>query len=94
MLRMACPYCGVRDETEFAFGGETAIARPTLECTDAEWMAYLYLRANPRGLHRERWLHRHGCRQWFNAIRDTVNHHIVGTYRMDERLPTIDEVAT
>ena len=35
MLQIPCPYCGVRDEEEFRFGGESHVARPTPEATDA-----------------------------------------------------------
>jgi sarcosine oxidase, subunit delta len=28
MLRIPCPWCGVRDETEFHYGGQAHIARP------------------------------------------------------------------
>lgn len=47
MLRIPCPYCGPRDETEFAFGGEAHLDRPPLASTDEEWTAYLFLRTNP-----------------------------------------------
>ena len=28
MLRIPCPYCGVRDEPEFFFGGPAHVTRP------------------------------------------------------------------
>ena len=28
MLRIECPWCGTRDEPEFAYGGESHISRP------------------------------------------------------------------
>ena len=31
MLRIPCPYCGVRDEPEFIFGGPSHITRPAFE---------------------------------------------------------------
>jgi sarcosine oxidase subunit delta len=39
---------------------------------------YLYIRANPKGLHRERWVHAAGCGQWLVVERDTVSHEILG----------------
>ncbi len=36
------------------------------------------MRKNPRGVHREQWLHTQGCRRWFKATRDTVSYDIQG----------------
>jgi sarcosine oxidase subunit delta len=83
MLRIECPWCGLREEPEFRFGGELTVARPHADCTDREWAEYLYFRTNTRGLQRERWLHAHGCGRWFVAVRDTVVHRIVATGPLD-----------
>jgi sarcosine oxidase subunit delta len=87
MLLIDCPWCGKRDETEFSYGGEAHIARPTDtdKLSDAAWADYVFLRSNPKGVHRERWFHVHGCRKWFNVARDTVSHEIVAVYKMGER---------
>lgn len=70
MLRINCPHCGVRDETEFRFGGETGVVRPTgSDCGD--WVRYLYLRRNVVGEQTERWLHVSGCLRWLEVRRDT-----------------------
>lgn len=76
MLLIHCPWCGPRDESEFSYGGEADIARPPRPeaLSDAEWADYLFMRANPKGLARELWLHTHGCRRWFAAERDTVSY--------------------
>ncbi len=87
MLLIDCPWCGKRAEAEFACGGESHIARPTLEATDAAWGEYLFFRNNPKGLVFERWLHAHGCGQWFNVARDTVTHEIKAVYRMGAPRP-------
>ena len=94
MLRIKCPWCGVRDQTEFQFGGESHICRPEnpQDVTDAGWAEYMFYRKNPKGLHYERWVHSYGCRQWFNVARDTVTHNIVEVYKMNER-PTGTEAA-
>ncbi|MCH7538671.1 MAG: sarcosine oxidase subunit delta [Proteobacteria bacterium] len=89
MLRIPCPWCGVRDETEFRFGGEAHVERPGLEVSDAEWADYLFNRENPKGLHYERWCHVYGCSQWFNVVRDTVTHEIYAVYEMGEAKPDI-----
>lgn len=87
MFRIACPYCGLRDQDEFQHGGEAHIVRPENPelASDAEWADYLFYRKNIRGLHFERWLHSYGCRQWFNMARDTVTHEISEIYLMGQQ---------
>lgn len=89
MLRIPCPWCGERDVGEFRYGGEAHIARPADPdaADDAAWGDYLFMRANPKGEHRERWWHAHGCRRWFNLVRDTVSDRVIATYRMGETPP-------
>jgi len=91
MLLIACPHCGPRDEAEFVCGGQTHIARPgPPEATsDGDWARYLFERDNPKGLHSERWLHRHGCGQWFNVVRDTVSHEIKAVYGLLDKRPDV-----
>jgi sarcosine oxidase subunit delta len=86
-MRIKCPYCGVRDHSEFSFGGESVRSRPEYpdRSSDAEWADYLFYRENPKGLHFERWVHRFGCRQWFKVVRDTMTHEIVEVCRMGEQ---------
>jgi len=87
MLQIPCPYCGYRDETEFAFGGEGHRIRPPFDCSDAKWADYLFNRENPIGTHHERWIHSYGCGRWFNIARDTVTHEIHAAYLIDEPKP-------
>jgi heterotetrameric sarcosine oxidase delta subunit len=86
MLRIKCPYCGLRDQDEFQFGGEATITRPEdpEKASDAEWADYLFYRENVKGVHHERWVHGFGCRQWFLVTRDTVTHEISGTCPIGE----------
>ena len=86
MLRIICPYCGLRDQVEFQFGGETHIARPEKpeQASDSEWANYMFYRDNIKGLHYERWVHSFGCRQWFTLARDTVTHEITEVFPMGE----------
>ena len=90
MLRIPCPYCGVRDEPEFAFGGPSHLIRPPLEADDGTWAAYLFERENPAGVHFERWWHGYGCGRWFNVARSTLTHEILAVYRMGEPKPTLE----
>lgn len=92
MLLINCPYCGERPELEFSYGGEAHVSRPPrpAELDDDEWSAYLYLRANSKGPHAERWRHVHGCARFFNAIRDTRTDHFIVTYKVGEPAPELD----
>lgn len=90
MLRISCPYCGERDETDFRFGGESHITRPDASVGDDEWSDYLFNRDNPKGVSYERWCHSYGCSQWFNIARNTVTHEIYAVYRMGESKPEVD----
>ncbi|WP_397413884.1 sarcosine oxidase subunit delta [Phenylobacterium sp.] len=85
MLRIDCPWCGPRDETEFRCGGELAPVRPEpFDRVDAAtWRDHLFVRANTCGPHAERWLHVYGCRRWFSVFRDTRTHVIAATGPLD-----------
>ncbi|MGQ9364944.1 sarcosine oxidase subunit delta [Azospirillum sp. ST 5-10] len=85
MLLITCPWCGPRDETEFCCGGEAHRVRPAdpAALSDAQWADFLFMRRNPKGAHRERWVHSHGCRRWFNVERHTVTHEILRVYTGD-----------
>ena len=95
MLLIPCPYCGLRPEVEFHCGGEAHIARPPNPdvLDDAEWAEYLYVRTSAKGVHAERWMHDHGCRRWFNALRDTVSDAFLVTYEMGRPRPVLDALA-
>ena len=89
MFIINCPYCGERDQSEFSNGGEAHVARPKdpEQINDREWSEYVFVRANPKGIYYERWVHTHGCNRWFNAVRDTVTHDFSATYGMGEDEP-------
>jgi sarcosine oxidase subunit delta len=73
MLRICCPWCGLRDEVEFRYRGDAAVARPAAEAPPAASAAYVYERANECGWHVEWWLHVSGCRKLLKVTRDTVS---------------------
>ena len=91
MLLIECPWCGPRDDQDFTYGGEAHIERPKSpeKLSDEQWGDYIFFRDNPRGIHYERWLHSHGCRRWFNAVRDTVSDEFLGTYKPGEPPPAV-----
>ena len=75
---LSCPNCGVREVTDFGYGGEVS-ARPKGEPSWRELNAYNYFRRNVAGRQREWWYHRSGCRAWFIAERDTVTNEVFST---------------
>ena len=77
MLLIPCPHCGERAQVEFAYGGDAARRRPPDGAPDEAWYEYVYLRGNPRGPHREWWLHHGGCGRWIRVTRDTATHAVL-----------------
>ncbi len=85
MLFIYCPYCEeCREESEFHYAGQAHIARPDQpdNTSDEIWGEYLFFRKNPKGLHREMWVHSAGCRQYFNVVRNTLTYEILECYKM------------
>jgi heterotetrameric sarcosine oxidase delta subunit len=80
MLRIACPYCGTRDETEFRYRGDASQPRLSGDAAIERFAAYVYERGNPCGWHVEWWLHVGGCRCLLKVVRHTLSHdiHFVG----------------
>ena len=95
MLLIKCPWCGVRDETDFSYGGEAGIKRPLnpADLNDQEWADYLFMRKNTRGLFLEHWNHSLGCRQWLIVERDTVTYEIISTSKFQNESPNSQVVS-
>jgi sarcosine oxidase, subunit delta len=74
MLLIRCPWCGERDEVEFRCGGQADVSHPpgADALDDSAWGEFLFVRDNPAGWFRERWVHVAGCRRWFVVERNTV----------------------
>jgi sarcosine oxidase subunit delta len=73
---LTCPYCGVREVSDFAYGGEIN-QRPQEPPSSRELWTYNYFRRNVAGVQREWWYHRSGCRAWFQADRDTRTNEVL-----------------
>ena len=74
------PLLGPRDASEFVYLGDASlIDRPDglADGAPEAFHAYLYLRDNPAGEHRELWFHEQGDRSWLVVTRDTVSHAIL-----------------
>ena len=93
MFVITCPWCGPRDQSEFSYGGEAHIPRPTNshELTDEQWAEFVFMRNNPKGLFRERWMHASGCRKWFNAVRNTANDRFIAVYKPGDPKPELGD---
>ena len=78
MINIPCPFCGLRNESEFSFGGPVKPDRPDPNSvTDEQWVEYLTTVPNPLGAVQERWWHVRGCGTWLTIWRDTRTHDIV-----------------
>ena len=74
MIRIDCPWCGLRDEVEFSYRGDATVRRPSPDASIDAFCDYVHLRNNPRGWHVEWWYHAQGCRQYLQVVRHTVTH--------------------
>lgn len=84
MFLIHCPYCEEhREEEEFHAAGQAHLPRPVDpdSLSDKEWADYLHYRKNPRGEHRELWVHAAGCGKYFNVARNTQTYEIYATYK-------------
>ncbi len=79
MQLISCPFCGLRDETEFRFGAEAGKRRGTASSSAEEWANYLYFQGNPKGQTREIWVHL-ACGEFFMLERDSMTHEIHQSY--------------
>ena len=93
MFLIHCPWCGARDQSEFSCHGEAHIVRPPNpeQLSEPAWGDYVFFRKNPKGIHHERWVHSHGCRRWFNVVRDTRNDRIHATYQPGDPIPEVPD---
>ena len=79
MLQIKCPWCGLRDQTEYSYGREYGQKRPDDSVEGSpEWVSYVYWRDNHKGEHKEYWHHTSGCRQWLVVTRNTLENVVVG----------------
>ena len=76
MLRIHCPCCGLRDETEFRYRGDASRSRPAADAGVEAFAAFVYERDNRCDWHLEWWLHVGGCRRLLKVERHTLTHQI------------------
>jgi heterotetrameric sarcosine oxidase delta subunit len=77
-MRIPCPYCGLRDLSEFVSIGEARGRRPDPNTAEAQrqFVEHVYRRDNLAGPGGELWYHALGCRSWLRIVRDTRTHQI------------------
>ena len=75
---LQCPNCGRRPVDEFSYGGEVTV-RPRSSEDERTLFRYLYFKDNVAGEQREWWFHSSGCREWFQAERDTRSNSVLQT---------------
>ena len=73
---LTCPNCGVREVTDFGYGGEIN-PRPKSRPELPRAQRLQLLPPNIAGVQREWWFHRSGCRAWFYAERDTPTNEVL-----------------
>ena len=85
-MRIRCPHCGDRDSREFVYLGDAALERPDPDAPDAlaQFTAYVYLRDNAAGTHREFWYHAAGCHAWLVVTRNTSTHDVLAVESAEE----------
>jgi len=83
-MLIPCPFCGPRETTEFVYFGDATALRPALKADSETWAAAVFDRSNPKGTHREWWLHVAGCRSLVEVERDTTSHRISGSRLVPE----------
>jgi heterotetrameric sarcosine oxidase delta subunit len=75
-MRIACPFCGPRENGEFSYLGDAKPQRPRPDASEDVVYDYVYLRDNIAGEMEEFWYHGGGCRAWLKVRRNTVTHEI------------------
>ena len=79
MKLMNCPLNGLRNISEFTYGGEVKELPDHDHCTDREWAEYLFMEENKVGIVKEWWFHNPSS-FWFIAERNTQTDEIICTY--------------
>ena len=82
MLLIPCPYCGLRAETEFSYGGEAHIARPETRRSSAmpSGPTTSSCAPTPKACCSSAGATATAAGRWFNVARDTVTYEILAVY--------------
>ncbi|WP_180114087.1 sarcosine oxidase subunit delta [Acinetobacter sp. YH12063] len=83
MKMMNCPLNGLRNISEFTYGGELKTMPDQNTCTNEEWADYVFNKSNIAGVVLEWWMHSPSS-YWFIAERHTVTDEIIRTFDAKE----------
>jgi sarcosine oxidase subunit delta len=79
MKMMQCPLNGLRNISEFVYGGEVKEMPDHTQCSDKEWADYVFYHDNTVRIVQEWWFHS-ASGYWFIAERHTATDEILRTY--------------
>ena len=85
MKQINCPLNGLRNISEFVYGGEYHAMPDPQACTSNEWAEYVFFDQNPAGEVIEWWCHA-ASSYWFLARRNTVTDEVITTFSVTEFL--------
>jgi sarcosine oxidase subunit delta len=83
MKLLACPLNGIRNISEFSYGGEYHLMPDYISSSSRDWAEYVFFHDNEAGIVTEWWCHT-ASSFWFLAQRDTETDEIIRTFRTDE----------
>ena len=86
MKQMPCPLNGLRNISEFSYGGEFHLMPDPNQTDDVDWAKYIFYHDNQRGVVKEWWCHS-ATSYWFIAERDTSTDEIIKSYDASEFFP-------
>jgi sarcosine oxidase subunit delta len=83
MKQLYCPLNGLRNISEFVYGGEYHPQPDHINCSAREWAEHVFFDENKAGLVIEWWCHL-PTSYWFLVERDTVSDEILRSFPSSE----------
>ena len=83
MKLLNCPLNGIRNISEFSYGGEYHPMPDHITSSSRDWAEYVFFHDNNAGIVTEWWCHI-ASSFWFLAERNTVTDEIIRTFKTDE----------
>lgn len=94
MIRIPCPYCDLRNSSEFRHVGEAGTRPDPATATPEQWRTFLYEHSNPAGWTTETWFHAMGCRRFVRVERHTVTNEIRSATPVDGRAELAESLSS
>ena len=83
MKLLACPLNGLRNISEFTYGGEYHPTPDQQTSSVREWAEYVFFHDNVAGIVTEWWCHT-ASSFWFLAERNTITDEVIRTFKAEE----------